>query len=129
MLCACSQPAHRFYSTINSDALLALGVKPWIELGYTPCFISGPPAVPRDSYWPTVDYGICVGPPTSVAAWTDLIDQYVAACVTRYGEAPIFQLQVEPTHRFLCLSCRSGYICSFLCEYWFGGVYNEAPRH
>ena len=25
--------------------------------------MSGPAAVPMDSYWPTVDYGICVGSP------------------------------------------------------------------
>ena len=46
------------------DCLLSQDVKPWIELGYAPCYMSGPAAVPMDSYWPTVDYGICVGPPT-----------------------------------------------------------------
>eukprot|EP00038_Savillea_parva_P028287 m.64191 g.64191 ORF g.64191 m.64191 type:complete len:610 (+) comp8208_c0_seq1:61-1890(+) len=71
------------------DALIAMGVKPWIELGYTPCYISGPPAVPENSYWPTVDYGICVGPPTSIEAWTSIIDAYVAACVERYGVAEV----------------------------------------
>ena len=42
------------------DFLLSIGMKPWIELGYTPCWMSGPPAVPLDSYWPTVDCKIVV---------------------------------------------------------------------
>ena len=52
------------------DFLLSIGMKPWIELGYTPCWMSGPPAVPVDTYWPTVDYGLCVGSPETMADWT-----------------------------------------------------------
>ena len=39
---------------VTYDFLLSIGMKPWIELGYTPCWMSGPAAVPADSYWPTV---------------------------------------------------------------------------
>jgi xylan 1,4-beta-xylosidase len=67
------------------DFLLSIGMKPWIELGYTPCWMSGPAAVPAGSYWPTVDYGICVGSPGSMDLWTDMIYAYVGAMVARYG--------------------------------------------
>ena len=59
---------------VTYDFLLSIGMKPWIELGYTPCWMSGPAAVPLDSYWPTVDYGLCVGSPEKMSDWTDLID-------------------------------------------------------
>ena len=59
---------------VTYDVLLSIGMKPWIELGYTPCWMSGPAAVPLDSYWPTVDYGLCVGSPEKMSDWTDLID-------------------------------------------------------
>ena len=39
---------------VTYDFLLSIGMKPWIELGYTPCWMSGPPAVPSDSYWPVL---------------------------------------------------------------------------
>ena len=75
-------------------------MKPWIELGYTPCWMSGPAAVPADSYWPTVDYGICVGSPTRLSDWTDLIDHYVGTMVERYGveevESWVWVLYNEP---------------------------------
>ena len=75
-------------SAMTYDFLLSIGMKPWIELGYTPCWMrcaplgylyqtglvcgrvlnthsftverSGPVAVPLNSYWPTVDYGPAV---------------------------------------------------------------------
>ena len=48
---------------------------------------SGPAAVPANSYWPTVDYGICVGSPHEMHLWTDLIHDYVGAMVDRYPHA------------------------------------------
>eukprot|EP00658_Telonema_sp_P-2_P033435 TRINITY_DN24543_c0_g1_i3.p1 TRINITY_DN24543_c0_g1~~TRINITY_DN24543_c0_g1_i3.p1 ORF type:complete len:514 (-),score=111.05 TRINITY_DN24543_c0_g1_i3:133-1674(-) len=71
------------------DYLLGIGVKPWIELGYTPCWMSGPAAVAMDSYWPTVEYGLCVGSPVKLELWTDMIRDYVAAMVNRYGLAEV----------------------------------------
>lgn len=53
---------------------------------YTPCWMSGAAAVPSDSYWPTVDYGICVGSPTRLEYWVDTITAYVNAMVARYGQ-------------------------------------------
>lgn len=47
--------------------------------------MSGPAAVPIDSYWTTVDYGLCVGSPSEMRLWTDLISAYVGAMVARYG--------------------------------------------
>ena len=43
-----------FNAFATYDFLLSIGMKPWIELGYTPCWMSGPPAVPSDSYWPVL---------------------------------------------------------------------------
>jgi hypothetical protein len=89
-----------FNAFATYDFLLSIGMKPWIELGYTPCWMSGPPAVPTDSYWPTVDYGICVGSPRHMQLWTDLISDYVGAMVGRYGlpevESWVFVLFNEP---------------------------------
>lgn len=78
-----------FNAFATYDFLLSIGMKPWIELGYTPCWMSGPAAVSADSYWPTVDYGICVGSPRSMHLWTDLIHDYVGAMVSRYGLAEV----------------------------------------
>lgn len=74
-----------FNAFATYDFLLSIGMKPWIELGYTPCWMSGRPAVPPDSYWPTVDYGLCVGSPDTMEHWTDLISGYVGAMIDRYG--------------------------------------------
>mmetsp|Transcript_9101 Transcript_9101/g.15033 ORF Transcript_9101/g.15033 Transcript_9101/m.15033 type:complete len:621 (+) Transcript_9101:93-1955(+) len=82
--------ATSYYNAFSTyDFLLSIGVKPWIELGYTPCWMSGPAAVASDTYWPTVDYGLCVGPPTSMALWTDMIREYVGAMIKRYGLAEV----------------------------------------
>jgi hypothetical protein len=98
---------------VTYDFLLSIGMKPWIELGYTPCWMrcaplgylyqtglvcgrvltthsftverSGPAAVPLNSYWPTVDYGLCVGSPETMEDWTGLIDHYVGTMIERYG--------------------------------------------
>jgi hypothetical protein len=40
-----------FNAFATYDFLLSIGMKPWIELGYTPCWMSGPAAVPANSYW------------------------------------------------------------------------------
>eukprot|EP00039_Didymoeca_costata_P001494 m.52945 g.52945 ORF g.52945 m.52945 type:complete len:612 (+) comp10829_c0_seq2:51-1886(+) len=82
------------------DFLVSIGMKPWIELGYTPCWMSGPAAVPLDSYWPTVDYGLCVGSPESMELWTNLISEYVGKMIERYGleevESWVWVLYNEP---------------------------------
>ena len=82
------------------DFLLSIGMKPWIELGYTPCWMSGPAAVPANSYWPTVDYGLCVGSPAKMEDWTHLIDGYVGTMIERYGlqevESWVWVLYNEP---------------------------------
>lgn len=82
------------------DFLLSIGVKPWVELGYMPCWMSGPDNVPPDTYWPTVDYGICLGAPREMQLWTDLISDYVGTMINRYGveevESWVFVLWNEP---------------------------------
>jgi hypothetical protein len=85
---------------VTYDFLLSIGMKPWVEIGYTPCWMSGPAAVPLDSYWPTVDYGLCVGSPETMEDWVNLIDDYVGTMVERYGieevESWVWVLYNEP---------------------------------
>ena len=46
-------PTISYYNAfVTYDFLLSIGMKPWIELGYTPCWMSGPAAVPLDSCAP-----------------------------------------------------------------------------
>jgi hypothetical protein len=89
-----------YNSFVTYDFLLSIGMKPWVEIGYTPCWMSGPAAVPLDSYWPTVDYGLCVGSPETMEDWVNLIDHYVGTMVQRYGieevESWVWVLYNEP---------------------------------
>ena len=62
--------------------------------------MSGPAAVPAGSYWPTVDYGICVGSPEKMEYWTEMIRAYVGAMVARYSieevESWVWVMSVPP---------------------------------
>ena len=63
--------------------------------------LGGPAAVPLNSYWPTVEYGLCVGSPLRMSDWTSLIDEYVGTMIARYGlaevESWVWVLYNEPT--------------------------------
>ena len=71
------------------DGLLELGMKPYIELSFMPGRIaSGPRTFPGA-------YKANITPPTSSAAWSDLIDQFARHLIQRYGAAEVRQWMFE----------------------------------
>ena len=72
-------PVHTFsYLDSLFDALLDLGVKPFVELGFMP---SGLATQHRTVFW----WGAHCSPPNDMAGWVALVDATVRHWVERYG--------------------------------------------
>jgi xylan 1,4-beta-xylosidase len=62
------------------DGLLEIGLRPFVELGFTPPELSQEPKV-FHPFW----YHQCVSPPRSYAEWQEFIFRFVRHLVERYG--------------------------------------------
>jgi xylan 1,4-beta-xylosidase len=87
-------PVHNFqYVDALFDALLDIGVRPFVEFGFSPR------ALARETdtvFW----WGAHGAPPTDLARWTGLVDAVVRHWVARYGPAEVrrwyFEVWNEP---------------------------------
>lgn len=75
------------------DTYVARGVRPYVEIGFTPKAMSIHPE-PYQHHWkPGLKYGdIITGwayPPKDYSAWRELVYQWVKHCVERYGRAEV----------------------------------------
>lgn len=75
------------------DAYLARGVRPYVQIGFMPEALSVKPEPYRHHWTPTARYEeIYTGwayPPRDWAKWGELIYQWAAHCVERYGRAEV----------------------------------------
>lgn len=92
----CEQNKRR-YSFFNVDAiwdaLLAMGVRPFVELSFMPETLA---STPRTAF----HYGAHLGPPNDYGAWSELIRRLAAHAVARYGRDEVrrwlFEVWNEP---------------------------------
>lgn len=92
------------------DTYLARGVKPYLQIGFTPEAMSTAPAgTPYQHLWrPGFDYRlIATGwtyPPKSYEKWAELVYQWTRHNVERYGQAEVekwyFEVWNEPNSKF-----------------------------
>jgi xylan 1,4-beta-xylosidase len=87
---AAGQPTYNFsYIDQIYDGLLANGVRPFIELSFMPKKLAAKEVL--QAFW----YKPNVSPPKDWAKWDDLIIQFVAHLVTRYGIDEVSQWYFE----------------------------------
>jgi len=75
------------------DTYLARGVRPYAQIGFMPEAFSVKPQPYQHEWRPGMDYnGISTGwayPPKDYAKWAELVYQWVAHCLERYGRAEV----------------------------------------
>jgi xylan 1,4-beta-xylosidase len=75
------------------DFLLSVGLRPFVELGFTPDAMAS--GKETNFFWKAN-----ITPPRDLAAWGRLVEEFVRHCVRRYGEAEVrtwyFEVWNEP---------------------------------
>ena len=94
------KPVYNFsYIDQIYDGLLQNGVKPFVELSFTPKKLASDPAA-LHAFW----YKQNVSPPKDYGMWDDMIRQFTRHLVERYGEAEVatwyFEVWNEPNIDF-----------------------------
>jgi xylan 1,4-beta-xylosidase len=94
------KPVYNFsYVDQIYDGLLENGVRPFVELSFTPKKLAGPNPV-FHAFW----YKQITSPPVDMAKWDDLIYQFTKHLVERYGEDEVakwyFEVWNEPNIDF-----------------------------
>ena len=94
------KPVYNFsYIDQIYDGLLENGLKPFVELSFTPKKMASDPAA-LHAFW----YKQNVSPPKDYALWDDMITQFTRHLVERYGEAEVatwyFEVWNEPNIDF-----------------------------
>ena len=100
-------PAYNFqYLDALFDALLDLGVRPFVEFGFSPRAMARETAT---MFW----WGAHGAPPTDLGRWAELIDRVVRHWVRRYGRHEVrrwyFEVWNEPNLRGFFRGTRSEY--------------------
>jgi xylan 1,4-beta-xylosidase len=77
------------------DTYRARGVRPYAEIGFMPEALSTHPRPYQHEWRPGLKYDV-IGtgwsyPPTDYAKWAELVRQWVAHCIDRYGRAEVEQ--------------------------------------
>jgi xylan 1,4-beta-xylosidase len=92
----CKQHVLRYsFFNVDSiwDALLAMGMRPFVELSFMPATLA---ATPRTVF----HYAARIGPPSDYDAWSELIRRLAAHAVARYGRDEVgrwlFEVWNEP---------------------------------
>jgi xylan 1,4-beta-xylosidase len=81
------------------DGLLEVGLRPFVELGFTPPELSQEPKI-FHPFW----YHQCVSPPRSYTEWSEFIFKFIKHLVERYGTTEVaewfFEVWNEPNIDF-----------------------------
>ncbi|TMR89330.1 GH39 family glycosyl hydrolase [Nonomuraea basaltis] len=80
----------RTFQYVNElfDRLLDAGIRPFVELGFSPGELARERAT---TFW----WGAHGSPPTDLAAWADLVRRLIRNCVARYGVGEVRQWYFE----------------------------------
>lgn len=81
------------YIDLLFDALLAIGIRPFVELGFCPRALASKTAT---VFW----WNAHGAPPKSLRKWRALVDQFIRHCIARYGAGEVrrwyFEVWNEP---------------------------------
>ncbi len=100
------------------DTYLQRGVKPYVELGFMPQALSSHPQPYQHAWRPGLD-NLKAGwayPPKDYGKWEELVYQWVAHCVARYGRAEVASWYFETWNE------------ANLSQYYWGGTRDEFFR-
>jgi xylan 1,4-beta-xylosidase len=88
------------------DRMLALGVRPFVELGFCPRVLA---TVPETVFW-WKGHG---SPPNDYGQWADLVEAFARHCLARYGADEVrqwyFEVWNEPNLEFFFAGTKSQY--------------------